>query len=95
MKAAAAAASKRFSDNRLVQAVNTPRGFRIDQSFKDHQMIEALLRAYHGKFPKITRFFFLKRSFGADWFTPVDLGGLYWHIVDLIWIFLFPLFYLI
>ena len=47
------------------------------------------------RWPGITRFFFLKRSFGADWFTPVDLGGLYWHIVDLIWIFLFPLFYLI
>jgi cytochrome c oxidase subunit 3 len=27
--------------------------------------------------------------------TPVELGGLYWHLVDLIWIFLFPLFYLI
>ena len=33
--------------------------------------------------------------FGPHYFTPVDLGGLYWHIVDLIWIFLFPLFYLI
>jgi cytochrome c oxidase subunit 3 len=33
--------------------------------------------------------------FGASYFTPVDLGGLYWHVVDLIWIFLFPLFYLI
>jgi cytochrome c oxidase subunit III len=33
--------------------------------------------------------------FSAEYFTPVDLGGLYWHIVDLIWIFLFPLFYLI
>jgi cytochrome c oxidase subunit 3 len=33
--------------------------------------------------------------FGPDYFTPVDLGGLYWHVVDLIWIFLFPLFYLI
>lgn len=29
------------------------------------------------------------------YFTPVDLGGLFWHLVDLIWIFLFPLFYLI
>ena len=27
--------------------------------------------------------------------TPVDLGGLYWHVVDLVWIFLFPLLYLI
>jgi cytochrome c oxidase subunit 3 len=34
-------------------------------------------------------------AYGPDYFTPVDLVGLYWHIVDLIWIFLFPLFYLI
>jgi len=37
----------------------------------------------------------IKGRFNKDYFTPVDLGGLYWHIVDLIWIFLFPLFYLI
>jgi cytochrome c oxidase subunit 3 len=36
-----------------------------------------------------------KGHFDHTYFTPVDLGGLYWHIVDLIWIFLFPLFYLI
>ena len=36
-----------------------------------------------------------KGEFGPKYFTPVDLGGLYWHIVDLVWIFLFPLFYLI
>jgi len=34
-------------------------------------------------------------AFGPDYFTPVDLIGLYWHLVDLIWIFLFPLLYLI
>ncbi len=34
-------------------------------------------------------------QFSSTYFTPIDLGGLYWHIVDLIWIFLFPLFYLI
>jgi cytochrome c oxidase subunit 3 len=33
--------------------------------------------------------------FGSQYFTPVDLGGLYWHLVDLIWIYLFPLLYLI
>ena len=27
--------------------------------------------------------------------SMLDNGGLYWHLVDLIWIFLFPLFYLI
>ena len=29
------------------------------------------------------------------YYTPVDLVGLYWHLVDVIWIYLFPLFYLI
>ncbi len=33
--------------------------------------------------------------FGSDYFTPVEVTGLYWHLVDLIWIFLFPLLYLI
>ena len=37
----------------------------------------------------------LRGHFGSAYFTPVDLGGLYWHVVDLIWIFLFPLLYLI
>jgi cytochrome c oxidase subunit 3 len=34
-------------------------------------------------------------KYSADYMTPVDLGGLYWHFVDIIWIFLFPLLYLI
>jgi len=33
--------------------------------------------------------------FSSEWYTPVELSGLYWHLVDLIWIFLFPLLYLI
>ncbi len=37
----------------------------------------------------------MRGDFNSDYFTPVDVGGLYWHIVDLVWIFLFPLFYLI
>jgi cytochrome c oxidase subunit 3 len=28
-------------------------------------------------------------------YIPMELGGLYWHLVDLIWIFLYPLLYLI
>ncbi len=31
----------------------------------------------------------------SSYYTPVDLVGLYWHLVDLIWIYLFPLLYLI
>lgn len=34
-------------------------------------------------------------DFGADYFTPVEGVGIFWHIVDLIWIFLFPLLYLV
>jgi cytochrome c oxidase subunit III len=37
----------------------------------------------------------LRGEFSHRYFTPVDLGGLYWHVVDVIWIFLFPLLYLI
>lgn len=33
--------------------------------------------------------------FSPQWYTPVELTGLYWHLVDIIWIFLFPLLYLI
>jgi len=37
----------------------------------------------------------LRGRFGSHRFTPVEVTGLYWHLVDLIWIFLFPLLYLI
>ena len=37
----------------------------------------------------------LKGHFTPDYFGPVDFAALYWHIVDLIWIFLFPLLYII
>ena len=34
-------------------------------------------------------------KYAPSYYTPVDVGGLYWHFVDVIWIFLFPLLYLI
>ncbi|HSM87963.1 MAG TPA: cytochrome c oxidase subunit 3 family protein [Candidatus Limnocylindrales bacterium] len=34
-------------------------------------------------------------EFGPEYYTPVELGGLYWHFVDIVWIYLFPLLYLI
>jgi cytochrome c oxidase subunit III len=33
--------------------------------------------------------------FSAAYFTPVEMTGLYWHFVDIVWVFLFPLLYLI
>ncbi len=37
----------------------------------------------------------VRQDFNRQYFGPVDYVGLYWHIVDLIWIYLFPLLYLI
>ena len=36
-----------------------------------------------------------RRQFDASYYTPVEVAGLYWHFVDIVWIFLFPLLYLI
>lgn len=36
-----------------------------------------------------------KGDFSSTYYTPMELGGIYWHLVDLVWIYLFPLLYLI
>jgi cytochrome c oxidase subunit 3 len=36
-----------------------------------------------------------KGKFSSEYYTPVEMSGLYWHFVDIVWIFLFPLLYLI
>jgi cytochrome c oxidase subunit 3 len=36
-----------------------------------------------------------KGRFGPEYYSPVEVAGLYWHFVDVIWIFLLPLLYLI
>ena len=33
--------------------------------------------------------------FSSEYFTPVEVTGLYWHFVDIVWIFLFPTLYLV
>lgn len=37
----------------------------------------------------------VKGHFSSQYFGPVDFVALYWHVVDMVWIFLFPLLYLI
>jgi cytochrome c oxidase subunit 3 len=37
----------------------------------------------------------MRGRFTAEYNTPVEMVGLYWHFVDIVWIFLFPLLYLI
>jgi cytochrome c oxidase subunit 3 len=41
-----------------------------------------LVRAYRG-------------AYSSVYHTPVEVVGLYWHFVDIVWIFLFPLLYLV
>jgi cytochrome c oxidase subunit III len=36
-----------------------------------------------------------RNAFSPAYFTPVDVTGLYWHLVDVIWLFVFPILYLI
>ena len=36
-----------------------------------------------------------RQQFDEDYYTPVEIAGLYWHFVDIVWIFLFPLLYLL
>lgn len=36
-----------------------------------------------------------RRKFSDAYYTPVEMAGLYWHFVDIIWIYLYPLLYLI
>ncbi len=33
-------------------------------------------------------------SFSAEYNTPVEMGGLYWHFIDIVWIFLYAIFYI-
>lgn len=42
-------------------------------------------------------FFYLcwKRKFGPNMYLPVEYFGLYWHFVDIVWVFLFPMLYLV
>jgi cytochrome c oxidase subunit 3 len=36
-----------------------------------------------------------RNRFSEEYYTPMEMSGLYWHFVDIVWIFLFPLLYLI
>jgi len=36
-----------------------------------------------------------RKEFSAGYYAPVENAGLYWHLVDLVWIFLYPLLYLV
>jgi cytochrome c oxidase subunit 3 len=37
----------------------------------------------------------MRNKFSPSYYFPVEISGLYWHFVDIVWIFLFPLLYLL
>ncbi len=37
----------------------------------------------------------IRNRFSSEYYAPVEISGLYWHFVDIVWIFLFPLLYLL
>ena len=37
----------------------------------------------------------MRNRYSPEYFNPVEITGLYWHFVDIVWIFLFPLLYLL
>ena len=37
----------------------------------------------------------IQNEYSAAYWTPVDISGLYWHFVDIVWVFIFPLLYLV
>ncbi len=39
--------------------------------------------------------FAYRGRFGPEYHSPIEISGLYWHFVDIVWIFLFPLLYLL
>ena len=43
----------------------------------------------------VVMFYAYKGYYTTSYFVPVESIGLYWHFVDLVWIFLYPLLYLL
>lgn len=43
----------------------------------------------------IILFWTIRGKYGPEYHNPVEVSGLYWHFVDIVWIFLFPLLYLL
>ena len=85
-----------------IVAVRFP-GLHIDQ--RHEQIYFSLyfamtgLHALHmiigvGIFTVIT-FYAWKGKYTPEYHNPVEIAGLYWHFVDIVWIYLFPLLYLI
>ena len=43
----------------------------------------------------VLMFYSQRGKFDPEYYNPLEMAGLYWHFVDIVWIFLFPLLYLL
>ncbi len=58
-------------------------------------VVAVVLLAGFGGLLAVMAFRAWRGVFTPRYYTPIEISGLYWHFVDLVWIFLFPLYYLI
>ncbi|MEW6319531.1 MAG: cytochrome c oxidase subunit 3 family protein [Acidobacteriota bacterium] len=88
-----------------VEAAHTPRTMSAEQLQRTTQIYFSLyftmtgLHALHmivgiGILATIT-WMASKGRFDEHYYAPVEMSGLYWHFVDIVWIYLFPLLYLV
>jgi cytochrome c oxidase subunit III len=81
-------------------------GFQFDPAYAAHAQIffvlYFLLTGVHALhlligigLTGVLAFMARRGRFTPEYYSPVEVGGLYWHFVDVVWIFLFPLLYLI
>lgn len=78
------------------QAVDRPEGLK---TFFSIYFVMTGLHGIHVLAGIIVFIWLLRRAvrgdFSPEYYGPIDFAALYWHLVDLIWIYLFPLLYLI
>ena len=58
--------------------------------------VSQLIIVWSGNLPEEIPYYMAWRGrFTPDYYGPIEVSGLYWHFVDIVWIFLFPLLYLL
>jgi len=92
----------KFVDGLLPGAAFTAEGFKTGKDAGMFFAVYFMMTGVHGVHVAVgigVLIWILIRNnrgdFSKEYFTPVDIVALYWHLVDLVWIYLFPLLYLI